>query len=165
MTRACRWLLVVAFGLACGRAASSPPQGTAPGTGAVATVVPSETDARVSRVEELLRGVPGLEVTALSNGSYQIRIRGHRSIRGNPGDDDPLIVIDGVPSTAGAAALADIAPNDVARCRSEEHTSELQSRLHLVCRLLLEKKKKNKMTKFYYISPPSTIISIIFVVY
>src|SRR2546429_6788812 len=32
------------------------------------------------------------------------------------------------------------------RCasRSEEHTSELQSRLHLVCRLLLEKKKKKK---------------------
>src|SRR5205809_4278682 len=30
--------------------------------------------------------------------------------------------------------------------RSEEHTSELQSRLHLVCRLLLEK-KKNKKTK------------------
>src|SRR5687768_18174082 len=29
--------------------------------------------------------------------------------------------------------------------RSEEHTSELQSRLHLVCRLLLEKKKKNNM--------------------
>src|SRR2546422_3318208 len=28
--------------------------------------------------------------------------------------------------------------------RSEEHTSELQSRLHLVCRLLLEKKKKSK---------------------
>src|SRR3989449_7498146 len=28
------------------------------------------------------------------------------------------------------------------RLRSEEHTSELQSRLHLVCRLLLEKKKK-----------------------
>src|SRR2546422_8544567 len=28
------------------------------------------------------------------------------------------------------------------RPRSEEHTSELQSRLHLVCRLLLEKKKK-----------------------
>src|SRR2546422_7737387 len=27
--------------------------------------------------------------------------------------------------------------------RSEEHTSELQSRLHLVCRLLLEKKKSN----------------------
>src|SRR2546422_5583088 len=30
------------------------------------------------------------------------------------------------------------------RGRSEEHTSELQSRLHLVCRLLLEKKKKRR---------------------
>src|SRR2546422_7562622 len=30
--------------------------------------------------------------------------------------------------------------------RSEEHTSELQSRLHLVCRLLLEKKKKQTKT-------------------
>src|SRR2546422_7344243 len=30
------------------------------------------------------------------------------------------------------------------RSRSEEHTSELQSRLHLVCRLLLEKKKKKE---------------------
>src|SRR2546422_4291163 len=31
--------------------------------------------------------------------------------------------------------------------RSEEHTSELQSRLHLVCRLLLEKKKKNRQNQ------------------
>src|SRR2546422_2853211 len=31
-----------------------------------------------------------------------------------------------------------------AETRSEEHTSELQSRLHLVCRLLLEKKKQPK---------------------
>src|SRR2546422_1955208 len=31
--------------------------------------------------------------------------------------------------------------------RSEEHTSELQSRLHLVCRLLLEKKKKKTESK------------------
>src|SRR5476651_2910961 len=32
--------------------------------------------------------------------------------------------------------------------RSEEHTSELQSRQYLVCRLLLEKKKKKKQTPF-----------------
>src|SRR3989449_10735599 len=32
--------------------------------------------------------------------------------------------------------------------RSEEHTSELQSRLHLVCRLLLEKKKKKRKRKY-----------------
>src|SRR2546422_2339255 len=34
-------------------------------------------------------------------------------------------------------------PEMRAPTRSEEHTSELQSRLHLVCRLLLEKKKNN----------------------
>src|SRR5687768_18224237 len=39
------------------------------------------------------------------------------------------------PRTPGPAAL-------MMFWRSEEHTSELQSRLHLVCRLLLEKKKK-----------------------
>src|SRR5690625_5576375 len=42
-------------------------------------------------------------------------------------------------------------PKAVNETRSEEHTSELQSRGHLVCRLLLEKKKKkknnNNMTK------------------
>src|SRR3712207_7374552 len=44
-------------------------------------------------------------------------------------------------SVAEAALLAGI--------RSEEHTSELQSRQYLVCRLLLEKKKQK--TKLYYI--------------
>src|SRR5215471_21171900 len=38
---------------------------------------------------------------------------------------------------------------DLPRGRSEEHTSELQSRRDLVCRLLLEKKKKNNNS--YYI--------------
>src|SRR5256884_6787018 len=38
--------------------------------------------------------------------------------------------------------------------RSEEHTSELQSRLHLVCRLLLEKKKRH-----LYRSPSSSATS------
>src|SRR2546422_4097741 len=49
------------------------------------------------------------------------------------------------PSMAGRSTL-DPAQNPIAETktfRSEEHTSELQSRLHLVCRLLLEKKKKN----------------------
>src|SRR2546422_4083957 len=40
--------------------------------------------------------------------------------------------------------------------RSEEHTSELQSRLHLVCRLLLEKKKKKKSIKLQYIVLPDS---------
>src|SRR5689334_24020825 len=40
-------------------------------------------------------------------------------------------------------ALEDRALGTQARARSEEHTSELQSQFHLVCRLLLEKKKKH----------------------
>src|SRR2546422_8199045 len=36
--------------------------------------------------------------------------------------------------------------------RSEEHTSELQSRLHLVCRLLLEKKKKQESTSYMHLA-------------
>src|SRR2546422_2380044 len=55
-----------------------------------------------------------------------------------------------VPLSAGSARAAPPLRNDTRRaapsrgCRSEEHTSELQSRLHLVCRLLLEKKKSKK---------------------
>src|SRR5699024_12005418 len=36
---------------------------------------------------------------------------------------------------------------NLSACRSEEHTSELQSRFDLVCRLLLEKKKKKKQNE------------------
>src|SRR2546430_7774728 len=46
-------------------------------------------------------------------------------------------------------------------CRSEEHTSELQSQSNLVCRLLLEKKKNNSTSLYRLIElaapPPSTI--------
>src|SRR3989449_8551623 len=43
--------------------------------------------------------------------------------------------------------------------RSEEHTSELQSRLHLVCRLLLEKKKNSQrqITSVYMMRPPPDV--------
>ena len=106
--------------IGCGRTTQRPEQAApaAPAaTGAVTTVVPSETDARVTQVEELLRGVPGLDVTRLPDGGYQLRIRGHRSIRGDPGDDDPLLVVDGIPIAAGAlsSTLASLAPADIAR--------------------------------------------------
>src|SRR2546429_5902099 len=45
----------------------------------------------------------------------------------------------------------DSQPHGVVSGRSEEHTSELQSRLHLVCRLLLEKKKHGVMTRHPHI--------------
>src|SRR5690625_6061857 len=43
--------------------------------------------------------------------------------------------------TSGLSALIAVETTTVSALRSEEHTSELQSRGHLVCRLLLEKKK------------------------
>src|SRR5207249_7211980 len=54
------------------------------------------------------------------------------------------------PNTGQRATVATSMPGTLmsmpytAEGRSEEHTSELQSRFDLVCRLLLEKKKKNK---------------------
>src|SRR5687768_17780975 len=45
---------------------------------------------------------------------------------------------------------SDCAHSNRGERRSEEHTSELQSRLHLVCRLLLEKKKKNKKKRTHH---------------
>src|SRR2546429_5905047 len=51
------------------------------------------------------------------------------------------------PNASSAAALIAAENPKIRRSRrSEEHTSELQSRLHLVCRLLLEKKKKSNIT-------------------
>src|SRR5687768_18232135 len=48
-------------------------------------------------------------------------------------------------ASASSPPPSSIPPRASCACnRSEEHTSELQSRLHLVCRLLLEKKKKKK---------------------
>src|SRR2546429_2172942 len=49
----------------------------------------------------------------------------------------------------------------VVRIRSEEHTSELQSRLHLVCRLLLEKKKKQAPLDIT-VQLPSTLPAVYF---
>src|SRR2546422_8482027 len=51
----------------------------------------------------------------------------------------------GVSASSAAVSTRRGRPARESTQRSEEHTSELQSRLHLVCRLLLEKKKKQKV--------------------
>src|SRR5687767_15689248 len=59
-------------------------------------------------------------------------------------------VLRGSSATRDGACRASSQPPACAptiRARSEEHTSELQSLAYLVCRLLLEKKKKNKDTR------------------
>src|SRR6267378_8199036 len=53
-----------------------------------------------------------------------------------------------ISSIAVMPAMSQKPPSGTAR--SEEHTSELQSRRDLVCRLLLEKKKKKIKTQHYY---------------
>src|SRR5947209_15369448 len=52
-----------------------------------------------------------------------------------------------LPQLVRAERPQDVAPHAHVPHRSEEHTSELQSRQYLVCRLLLEKKKKNNKRK------------------
>src|SRR2546430_8967889 len=59
----------------------------------------------------------------------------------------------GRPSGCPAASVAENAGSWV---RSEEHTSELQSQSNLVCRLLLEKKKKKNNYNLTHSSPSST---------
>src|SRR5690242_20795488 len=66
---------------------------------------------------------------------------GHLDLEGALGD----VVRDGVPRDAGERVLIDLdvprlLPDHDRELRSEEHTSELQSHVNLVCRLLLEKK-------------------------
>src|SRR3989449_5717494 len=75
-----------------------------------------------------------------------------RSTAGGPSATQSTVAAAPATITAGAGSStitvtvrdADGNPIQGATVRSEEHTSELQSRLQLVCRLLLEKKKKKK---------------------
>src|SRR2546422_3064017 len=64
----------------------------------------------------------------------------------------PIIALTGDPDSPLARQSdvvldASVTEEACPETRSEEHTSELQSRLHLVCRLLLEKKKKQVLTQ------------------
>src|SRR3712207_7644498 len=62
----------------------------------------------------------------------------------------PFLVVDNMmPGTNYACVGIDNAENVYTALRSEEHTSELQSRQYLVCRLLLEKKKTIKIKILY----------------
>src|SRR5689334_24047339 len=56
-----------------------------------------------------------------------------------------LVSLQGLQTVRLARALRAADPAPYLR-RSEEHTSELQSQFHIVCRLLLEKKKQQKVT-------------------
>src|SRR5436305_9106141 len=77
---------------------------------------------------------------------FRSRLVRFNAARGKTGDREPgsfrrglgAVLLRGIGVLRWMVVLAILA------LRSEEHTSELQSRPHLVCRLLLEKKKKNR---------------------
>src|SRR3989442_7062890 len=73
---------------------------------------------------------------------YTTLFRSTRSKRGSTGAPGTL----GISARSGGSSASRTAFGN-GGSRSEEHTSELQSRPHLVCRLLLEKKKKQQRHK------------------
>src|SRR5689334_24292690 len=65
----------------------------------------------------------------------------------------------GVEELGDPVVRLDLGGEGVELQRSEEHTSELQSQFHLVCRLLLEKKKKDKKIHTDVLCTKSTILT------
>src|SRR5690606_40505939 len=94
------------------------------------TLVPYTTLFRSARA---VHGAHRLEVEARVAGAAHELDVGNRPVAPDVETDRRL---------PAAPALPPEAPVDLVDDRSEEHTSELQSRENLVCRLLLEKKKK-----------------------
>src|SRR3989449_4268459 len=79
------------------------------------------------------------------NGSYEFGWDLHSvSVSGAPGGGGATPSCTIRPATSHCPQCSVLWPFSNRVMRSEEHTSELQSRLHLVCRLLLEKKKNKK---------------------
>src|SRR5260370_32170174 len=70
---------------------------------------------------------------------------GVREAGGYPLEFTTIAVSDGI-SMGTEGMRASLISREISEARSEEHTSELQSHLNLVCRLLLEKKKKIRIT-------------------
>src|SRR3712207_7438760 len=71
-----------------------------------------------------------------------VRRRVLRDVRDDGGRVEVALSLHGLPAGEDAGTGLDALSDLAIHVRSEEHTSELQSRQYLVCRLLLEKKKK-----------------------
>src|SRR5690625_5443026 len=74
----------------------------------------------------------------------RVRIRSRLSIASNSSPSAIMVTTSSSMSSCHRDATCCVPVSDIAT-RSEEHTSELQSRGHLVCRLLLEKKKSTQL--------------------
>src|SRR2546422_615395 len=108
----------------------------------------ADVDQRRARLHHPERGAEEVVVTGVD----RPRVEGFGTQVHDAHGDDGQAIADADASESGSTR-GQIGPSDAtpgpqlpgrAGYRSEEHTSELQSRLHLVCRLLLEKKKKKR---------------------
>src|SRR2546429_4622087 len=84
-------------------------------------------------------GIRDVAVTGVQ--TCALPISAHRLIRRQPSRREASRVASVTTSTLTSSVIQYKLRTATMAARSEEHTSELQSRLHLVCRLLLEKKK------------------------
>src|SRR2546426_1943210 len=75
---------------------------------------------------------------------FRSRVQGPGAGPGRPWREAVGPPADAHGSATSASRAAEVAEPCATRARSEEHTSELQSPCNLVCRLLLEKKKKQR---------------------
>src|SRR5258708_23505070 len=103
---------------------------------------PKKAKITVRNVSRTFISADGGKVDALENINFEIEDAYSREGR----DIGEFRVLLG-PSGCGKSTLLRLIAGLEGPSRSEEHTSELQSPDHLVCRLLLEKKKKNKNNK------------------
>src|SRR3989449_4576893 len=106
-----------------------------------------------TRLRQLaVRAAPGVVEPAEREGDLQAAVHAARhGVALDPDDESALArlvaLFDRSGDRAGALSAFETFRRRLQKERSEEHTSELQSRLHLVCRLLLEKKNKNHVAR------------------
>src|SRR3712207_306229 len=102
-----------------------------------------------------IAGDPNIEITGINIDSRRVE-DGHlfMAMRGTQTDGHAYIAA--AIAKGAVAILCEEIPESrkegVTYVRSEEHTSELQSRQYLVCRLLLEKKKKKRIARIQLIA-------------
>src|SRR3712207_8538200 len=89
---------------------------------------------------------------------YTTLFRSDHRVRARPRGDVGVARVRRHPpaNSSRAASTSCVRSSPCEAARSEEHTSELQSRQYLVCRLLLEKKKTRSYLRFTYSASPNS---------
>ena len=103
----------------------------------------------------LLAGVYYGAIFGGSTSSILINAPGEAAVVATSFDGYPMTRKGQAGKALTIAAISSFSGGTIGAIRSEEHTSELQSLVNLVCRLLLEKQKKKKQQAYSYTQPQS----------